>query len=339
MKLALIVRTLGTHGGTERFVHGLSGWLRDAGHQVEIWCAAVESPVDGVTVNHLPMHARGRAGKLWALHRAAGRVPHGEYDRVLGFVRGGKPGIYRAGGGCHAAFRQRMGRTGVSEWLEERLDRMVVSTAATVVVNSQMAATELQECYGLQPARTRLIYNGVDLHRFQPGSGGGAVGFLGTGFHRKGLHTAIRAVARLPGVTLEVMGRDSRPGHYQRLAAQLGVSDRVHFRGAVQHPETILPQLSALILPTRYDPFANVCLEALACGIPVITSAANGASEILPEPWMVVTDPMDDEAFADRLERALHQRGLSEQCRAAAERLPKDGAYAALNTVIEESQS
>ena len=110
MRLALIVRTLGTHGGTERFVHGLAVWLRDAGARVDVWCVSVEQPVAGVTVRRMPFHARGRPWKLWALHRAALRIPTSDYDCVLSFVRGGRPSIYRAGGGCHAAFRHRTGR-------------------------------------------------------------------------------------------------------------------------------------------------------------------------------------------------------------------------------------
>jgi UDP-glucose:(heptosyl)LPS alpha-1,3-glucosyltransferase len=337
VKLALIVRTLGTHGGTERFVYGLAQWLRDAGHHIDVWCVHVEAPLPGITVRLMPLRARGRPWKLWALHRAAMTIPSDEYDRVLSFVRGGRPDIYRAGGGCHAAFRQRTSRNGPVDILEERLDRQVVAAAGRVVVNSQMAAGELATLYGMPPERARLIYNGVDLERFAPTSShGAAIGFLGTGFSRKGLETALRAVARLPGTELVVMGRDPRPGRYVRLAEELGIGGRVRFCGAVEAPEVVLPTLAAMVLPTRYDPFANACLEAMACGVPVVTSAANGAAEVLPEPWLSVDDPSDDVAFSEVLARALLDRGLRARCRAAAEQLPAAGAYQKLNDVIEE---
>lgn len=339
MRLALIVRTLGTHGGTERFVHGLCAWLRDAGHAVDVWCARVEIPVPGVQVRPLPIRARGRAWKLWAFHRAALAVPREPYDRVISFIRGGAADIYRAGGGCHAAFRARTGRGSLADRLEEHIDRAVVRDSGLVVVNSRMAGEELARHYGLSDARTRLIYNGVDLERFSPGTGGEAVGFLGTGYRRKNLETALRAVALLDGVRLVVMGRDPSPGRYVRLAERLGIAERVDFRGAVSAPEDVLPGLGALVLPTRYDPFANACLEAMACGVPVVTSRANGAAEVLPEPWLAVEDATDHEGVAAALERALQDRGLPARCRAAAEQLPAAGTYRKLNAVIEEDQA
>ena len=335
MKLALIVRTLGTHGGTERFVHGLATWLLRAGHDVDVWCAAVTEPIPGVRVQPLRVRARGRAWKLWALHRAAARVPHAPYDCVLGFVRGGAPTIYRAGGGCHAAFLERTGRRGPSERLEAWLDRSVVQAAGRVVVNSRMAGEELARLYGLSASRTHLIYNGVDLDRFRPGQRGTAIGFLGTGFRRKGLETALRAVARVPGAELVVMGRDPNPARYARLAGALGIAQRVRFLGAVDQPEAVLRTLGVMVLPTRYDPFANACLEAMACGVPVVTSAANGAAEVLPEPWLSVADPADDAAFAAALVRALQDRGLGARCRDVAERLPAAGAFQKLHDLIQ----
>lgn len=344
MKLALIVRTLGTRGGTERFVFGLAKWLRDRGHQVAVWCEAVEQPLPGIRPRPLRANGRGRLWKMWRLHRAAFDIPRDQYDAVLGFVRGGEPDLYRAGGGCHAAYRRRLGRQGFADRVEERLDRAVVRGARRVVANSQMAADELQSWYNLPKEKIRLIRNGVDLERFQPGEGAlpvpqPAVAFLGSGFARKGLAVAIRAVARLTGVHLAVIGHDARAHRYHRLAARLGVDKRVHLLGASATPERLLAGAKAMILPTRYDPFANACLEALACGVPVITSGANGAAEVLPEPWMTVSDPADVEGFAIALERALQTEGLGEmkqRCRAAAERLPAGETYGALMKVVEE---
>ena len=77
----------------------------------------------------------------------------------------------------------------------------------------------------------------------------------------------------------------------------------------------------------------------MACGVPVVTSAANGAAEVLPEPWQVVADPGDAAGFSAALERALHDKGLSARCRAAAEQLRASGAYQSIHAVIEEGQS
>ncbi len=342
MRVALIVRTLGRDGGTERFVHGLAGWLVAAGYTVEVWCAAVSQPIEGVVVRPLRMWGRGRTLKMLSLSRAAAGVPAGDYDLVAGFIRGGTPGLYRAGGGCHAAWRAASGRDGLADRIEERLDRAVVAAARITVVNSRMAGAELTAHYGLPPERIRLIYNGVDLARFAPdpaarsARGQRVVAFFGSGFSRKGLPVAIRAVAPLSGVRLVVIGGDPRPGRFQALAAELGVADRVSFQGRVSSPEALLPGFDAMILPTRYDPFANAVLEAMACGVPVVTSGANGAAEVLPQPWMRVADPGDVEGFAGALERTLQTEGLGAQCRAVAETLPAEGAFRELEGCMRE---
>ncbi|MBA2321923.1 MAG: glycosyltransferase, partial [Deltaproteobacteria bacterium] len=68
--------------------------------------------------------------------------------------------------------------------------------------------------------------------------------------------------------------------------------------GPEAHPERWLPGADATILPTRYDPAANSTVEALACDVPPITSARDGASEIVPDPRLVVADPGDVDGFA-----------------------------------------
>ena len=334
MRAALIVRTLGTHGGTERFTHGLARHLVAGGHAVDVWCAAAEDTPAGVRVRRFPLRARGRAWRLWALHRAACAVPSGEYDLVFSLVRGGQPDLYRAGGGCHAAYLQRTGRWGAAEVVEARLDRAVVRAARLVIANSHMAAAELRAHHGIPEERLRVIHNGVELDRFRPlGAPRRVVGFLGSGYARKGLDVLLAALAQLPGVSLEVAGRERRTGRYQRLAERLGVGDRVRWLGALSEPEAWLASLGVMALPTRYDPFANACLEALACGVPVVSTSANGAAEVLPEPWLVADDA---HAIASAIQRALSERGLRARCRAAAEALPAQAVYEQTVSVMDE---
>lgn len=336
MKVALVVKRLSTHGGTERFVSGLSAFLAEQGHRVEVWCSGVDAGaprVAGVEVRDLPVSGRGRILKMLALDRASRKIRRDDYDVVMGFVRAGASDVYRAGGGCHEAWMQHRGWQ-LADEVERELDRRAVLAARRVVVNSRMAADDLVRFYGLPVERIRLVRNGVDLQRFRPrpeatlGLPDPTIAFLGSGFQRKGLDIAIGAVARLPGVHLAVLGTDRYEARYRRQAARLGVADRVHFMGAVDLPEEVLPAARALVLPTRYDPSANACLEALACGVPVVTSAANGAAEVLPEPWMTVRDPEDVQGFADALEQALRTSGLGEACTEVARTWPAEGAYA-----------
>jgi UDP-glucose:(heptosyl)LPS alpha-1,3-glucosyltransferase len=115
---------------------------------------------------------------------------------------------------------------------------------------------------------------------------------------------------------------------------------RLVLEGPRRDPEALLPDFDVLVLPTRYDPFANATLEALACGVPVVTSARNGAAAILPEPWMVVDDPDDAPGFAAALERALHSGGseLRAASRARAEELPAERMFGSLRAALEEAR-
>ncbi len=166
--------------------------------------------------------------------------------------------------------------------------------------------------------RLVVIPNGVDLERFDPGrrkaveerirqsmgQGEGPVWLLvGNGFQRKGLDTAFRALARsgAADAVLWVVGTDT-PAPWLRLADELGVGDRVRFLGRRSDIEDVYAAADALILPTRYDSFANVCLEAAAAGLAVVTSGANGAARWLGEAGLVIDDPEDFAGFARALD-------------------------------------
>jgi UDP-glucose:(heptosyl)LPS alpha-1,3-glucosyltransferase len=118
--------------------------------------------------------------------------------------------------------------------------------------------------------------------------------FLGTGWERKGLSTAIRAADCLEDTTLLVAGR--------------GVADRyrgtnVRFLGPVKDIASLFAASDILVLPTWYDPFSNACLEALAAGLPVITTDANGFSEIIERGVHGdITAPGDVHAIAELLD-------------------------------------
>ena len=240
--------------------------------------------------------------------------------------------IYRAGGGCHASYLDtvRTWRWSLRHRRELELDRSVVLGARRVVANAPSPGGQLVRRYGLDERRLVVIPNGVDCDRFRPddqarrelrtrlalGDHHPLVLFLGAGFARKGLDTAIRAVARVEGAVLVVVGGDRGTARYRRLARELDL--RLELVGARQDPERWLAASDAMILPTRYDSAANAVLEAMAAGVPAITSSANGSSEFLPEPWLTVQEPHDVPGFAAALTRALEDVGLPGRCREAA---------------------
>jgi UDP-glucose:(heptosyl)LPS alpha-1,3-glucosyltransferase len=252
--------------------------------------------------------------------------------------------VFRAGGGSHADYLRRrfrgparaLRRISPRHALLIDCERRVFADPSQIVqCGSEMVRAEIEARYGVPAARFRVVRNGVDLEHFRPSSrgarrlrdGGSSAPvwlFAGRGFARKGLDTALHALARSAArdARLRVAGGDP-PGPWQRLAKRLGVAQRVEFLGFRRDLPALYAEADALLLPTRYDAFANVCLEAAAAGLPVITSAANGAAELLgSEAGWIVDDAEDTGAFAealDTLRDPARRRRLAEAGRAVAE--------------------
>ncbi len=338
VKVALVHRRFTTHGGTERYLVGFARWLVAHGHAVHVLCNEVRADLraePGVRFEHLPMARPAKLLSLWA--SASRALRRGAYDAVMGFGRTPGHHLFRAGGGSHVDALRRMHpwRRWLSpeDWVEMAMDRSAVRSARVCIANSALGARGLVEDYGA--ARVEVVYNGVDLTRFRPdpgtrasvrdalGTRGPVALFLGTGFRRKGLDVAIAALP--PGWTLWVAGKD-RPTRAPAC---------VRFLGPSADPERLLQAADVMILPTRYDPFANVCLEALASGIPALTTSSNGAAEVLPRPWMVADDVA---GFTAGLLRAEAEgRDLREACRTTAERFTTDASYTRAFALLQEA--
>lgn len=340
LNVGLVVRSLSTQGGSERQARILARWLLEQGHRVEVYCAEAPDRVEGVVVHQvLPGRIHDSLGRL-RLVRAARGIPRHRHDVVQAFVRVPGCDVYRAGGGAHAAWLATRGllrrwrpRERVALWA----DRRAATSARRVVCNSRLAAREVREAHGLADDRVVVVRNAIDLDRFRPhperrararrrwrvGPEERVALFLGHGFRRKGLAVAVEAFARVAGPRdrLVVLGDDARAR--RRLAAhRRRLGGRLVAPGAVGAPEEWLPGADALLLPTRYDPAANATGEALACGVPPVTSGRDGNAEIVPDRGLVVDDPADVEGFAAALRYAWRTDGWTRRCRTAAEAWP-----------------
>jgi glycosyltransferase involved in cell wall biosynthesis len=126
-----------------------------------------------------------------------------------------------------------------------------------------------------------VIHHGVDAQAFRAGPCEGEVKtFLFVGDFRKGVKTCIRALSQLPTGTLRCIG-STPPGPYAAFARELGVADRVEFSGPTPKIASQYRCADALLLPTPYDAFGMVVLEAMASGLPVIVSREAGAAELI----------------------------------------------------------
>jgi UDP-glucose:(heptosyl)LPS alpha-1,3-glucosyltransferase len=167
-----------------------------------------------------------------------------------------------------------------------------------VMANSHLVKRQITEYYNMDPARIKVIYNPVDMGRFSPhvrkklreptrkmygfDEKDMVILFISHDYKRKGLMNLLRALQRLAEkrVRLIVVGNDDEAS-YASWAESKGINDKISFIGSQEHIERFYAAADIFVLPTHYDAFANVCLEAMACGLPVVTTQNNGASEIL----------------------------------------------------------
>ncbi len=132
--------------------------------------------------------------------------------------------------------------------------------------------------------------------------------FIGNGFGRKGLGKLLKAWPLLDRKPYLIeAGEDRAAASYQRLARQLWVERRVLFLGPREDTLSLLAASDVLALPSLFEAFGRVVLEAMAAGLPVLTSARCGAAELLPAPLQpfIVQDPTNLAEIAQRLEALL----------------------------------
>jgi UDP-glucose:(heptosyl)LPS alpha-1,3-glucosyltransferase len=343
VKILVVARPFVFHGGIERATAAFLEALVARGHDVHLLSPPGQPPLAGVTRRTLPLPPVPAPVRMLVLALAARlAVRRRDWDAVQSHERTLCQDVYRAGEGCHRAYldamTSRSHRRATYNRLLLALERRVFATTPEIAAISRLGAAEIARIYGVPGSRLTVVYNGVDLARFHPDNRGrhralarAEAGveadawvtlFAGSGFERKGLATALEALATVEdrASRLLVVGKgDTRP--YQALATRLGIASRVTWLGARPDVERWYAAADALALPTRYEPFGNVHLEALASGLPVVTTtAAGGAEAIGPECGAVVApgDPPAVAAALDRL-RATDPARLAVAARAAAE--------------------
>lgn len=336
MRVALIRKRFDPFGGGERYLAGLVSRLLDAGVEVHLIAAGWPRSAEDAGVRLHKVACPKKPPFVSALFFARGVseiLARVRFDLVHSFERTFGQDIHRAGDGVHADFlacysRYLGGAAGLVKRLSplsmvyNDLERRLYShpRLKLVIANSKRGKGELEARFGIDPERVVVIYNGVDAKRFAPdpetrarvradlglGSDTAVFLYVGSGFRRKGLHFAIEGLSGLKDGVLIAAGK-GRKGPFEALAARLGERERVRLLGPVAGVEKLYKAADSFVLPSVYEPFANVCLEAATAGLPIVTTAQNGASEII-EPGtngFVLDDPRDTRELSRLMEETL----------------------------------
>lgn len=349
MDIALVVdRFDGLGGGLERWTVALARHLLAAGHTVQVVCFEQASHGLPVAV-HVLAHrssalARGRAIAVCVAGLGAD-VVHDSGSGWSGDVFHPQTGSHLASMereiASHTLFRRLKAgvspRTNLRRWRMARAESRQAAGARRLIAVSHRIRADLQARHGVAPERIVVIPNGAETARYHPDriaglrmparqamGAGGSVLFLGSAHNMrlKGMDDAIRALAvlREAGADARLAIAGGRPdGWWHGLVNGLGLGAHVRFLGPVDDMAPLFAAADALVHPTRWDACSLSTIEGAAAGLPVITTAMNGAAELIRdgETGFVLPRPGDVGALAASM-RLLLEPGLRARVGAAA---------------------
>ena len=358
MKLAFIKKRFFLYGGAERYLDTLLQYLKQSGHEIHIfankWTQSADiiiHKIDVFPVSSFLSTITFNQNVKKAIDNAVG------LDCIISFERTTCQDIYRAGEGCHVEWLK------LRELVEPvwkrvtcrfnplhvallSLEKKLFSLSKLIIANSKMVKQQIVMNYGIPEQKICVIYNGVDLQRFSAqnknkwradvrkelsiSENGKLILFVGSGFKRKGLLTLLRSLTKLTSdssagdIHLLVIGKGNID-KFKSITNKFGVQKNVIFLGTQKMVEKFYAAADIFVLPTIYDPFSNATLEAMASGLPAITTVNNGASEIIEEgvEGFILHDLFDYNGLALRIKNALSSSvEMGENARHKAESFP-----------------
>ena len=201
----------------------------------------------------------------------------------------------------------------------------LLKMATVIVANSQSTAKNLVGL-GVNESKISVIYNSFDFSKYEtvsnwqkPPQNGGRLLYVGQIEHRKGIDILLYAFKKIirsrPGALLTIVGEDLVEGgkirnHYQKLADEIGIAEKVKFTGFVNDVIPEYMNSDVFILPTRREPFGRVLVEAMACGLPVVASDVDGIPEIVDDGLTgLLVPPENTDKLADAILMSLNNGG------------------------------
>jgi len=343
MQIVLLKSQVAQHGGLEKYASRIAQGFLNKGMKVSILTTGKQR--DSLHPPKVTVHSvkTCRWPAFWRMEQfdrfVQSYLQKNPTHIVFGMDRNRYQTHYRAGNGVHAAFLQ--SRADTEGWIKQlsfkinplhikilQLEKAAFENPALqkLYANSHMVRREILNYYRIDPVKIEVIHNGVewqemekDFKEWSACKEKAAIErkldphvfhflFIGNGYLRKGLKQLMYALALLRGKEfhLSVIGKDNHWEDYASLAAKLNIQNRVTFFGPQKEIRPFYQIADALVIPSFYDPFANVTVEALAMGLFVISSKSNGGHEILtPQNGTVISDLLDRSSVAESLSTAL----------------------------------
>jgi UDP-glucose:(heptosyl)LPS alpha-1,3-glucosyltransferase len=378
MKIALGIREfLPEKGGAERYCYDLMHFLADKGLEVHIYSSAFPQGDRRLCFQRVPVIPYPKSLQVLSFALNCRRMMREEeFDCIMGIGDTLYADLLQPHGGVHwkwfwrglAGYRKPfpwvfkfLGRSlSPKQWAKGIIEDAPYAKAKKIVAISEMVHRDISDYYGIPADRMAVIYNGVDTVHFHPRNKRYREGirsryglsskdllllFVSHNFRLKGLRYLIEALslvtAKKSSVKLLVVGRD-KVEPYRRVAKKFGCEENVLFAGGVRDLKRYYASADILVHPTFYDPCSLVVLEALASGLPVITTRRNGAGGIIEDgvEGFVLDDPRDVETLAEVILDLSDPRRVQEAsiaARALADKYSQERSYQAMLEAIKSA--
>ena len=339
LKICFLKRFFKAKGGLEKQANLIVHHFQSLGHQVTIACeeAQQDCPFSKVILpTHGPKFYRTKSFS----DLADQFISKSAFDLVFSFDRTVNQTAMRLGNGIHRAYLEEKKKYlpwPIKHFLRP-IDYYILDAEKKgfsspylqkIITNSWMVKEELLRYFPVDPNKIHVLHNGVEWKASEPyfnemfsiqstqlhpkiDCNKVQILFVGHGFKRKGLNFLLQALQHVSkeDFQLHVIGEDKNSESFHGMAKKLNLKDQVFFHGAI-NPTPFFQLADLTVIPSIYDPFANVTVEALSFGNLVLSSEKNGGSEVI-SPFMgeVLKDLNDDISFANAIKRNLRKKNL-----------------------------
>lgn len=265
------------------------------------------------------------------------------------------PDVYRAGDGVHKVFLsvEKKSKLNPLHPIYLFLERRCFHNAKRIIANSHMIKDEIIDTYSIAPEKIDVVYNGVESKKidyqnaferlskeFSLSKNTPILLYVGSGFKRKGVEEFLQIISRLKNKNIKafVVGKEKNIRYYKQLSRSLKIDDRVVFTGPRSDVDDFYAISDIFLLPTHYEPFSNVALEAMSFENAVFTTQQNGAHEVL-EGEFIMSNPQDF-SIVDSINKLFENptilQGVKESNRLKCERFSIEENMRSTMTIIEK---
>lgn len=368
MNLAIIRRKYRFDGGAEKIIHRcIDAFPKDVNSTLitENWSGSPNCEIAICKSKGISRHTKQASFAKSVMSYL--QTHPSKYDIIQSHERIPGCHIYRAGDGSHHAWLDiKRKNQSLLQNLWQNIDpfhRLMLEcehdlvhhpALKSLICISEMVKEDFLRYYPDAKNKLSVIHCGIDLNDFHPSAthrtdirntlnikSNEQLGiFVGSGFHRKGLDLAIKAMAHVSNnVKLIALGHDKHIKQYEKLIHSLGLSERVLLLGKQSNVKEYLSAADFCVHPARYEPFGNAVLEAMACGKPVILTNKTGSQDMIEQGINgYIVESEDVTGIAQSINNMTNQNliYLSQAARASAENFSIEKMVGAMSLLYQQ---